>query len=334
MKSKRIRRSVHSVHPEREKGDAPARLGRISKIRLWFLPMISRRKRRKNRTPEESAEHRRVINRWTLRIGAMALVCLGVAIWQGAIFRSAPQAAVVAGPTMRDDSEVRVKSRFASLDEDAALALVRKALAVRDPAEVGEFFRLGDSTPEQVIEYLGQMETADGSIAHYQWLGSVDANDMTLDGVLITYANSGTPRNRMAMLVPDEEQKWRVDFAAFARLVDPSWEKILSGEAKEATLRVYIAEDNYFNGVFSDEEKWLSVSLGTPDTEQVLIGYCEAGTPQAAALRQISAREVPASRAVLEIQRVNGGGPRQVRIMRVLAEDWVLGDEPFDRKFE
>ena len=76
------------------------------------------------------------------------------------------------------------------------------------------------------------------------------------------------------------------------------------------------------------------MSLGTPDTPQVLIGYCEAGSPQASALRQISAREVPASRAVLEIQRVDGGGARQVRIMRVLAEDWVLGDVQFDRKFE
>ena len=275
-----------------------------------------------------------MINRWTIRIGAVAVVCLGGAIWQGAIFRSDPQAAAVRSNVTRDDREVRVKSRFKSLDEDAALALVRGAMAVRDPAQVAGFFRTGDSTPEQVVGFLEQMATADGTISGYQWLGSVDANDMTLDGVLISYTKRGTPRNRIAMLVPAEEGKWRVDFAAFARLVDPSWEKVLSGEAQQATVRVYIAEDHYFNGVFSDEGKWLSVSLGTPDTPQVLIGYCEAGTPQAAALRQISAREVPASRAVLELGRVDGGGPRQVKILRVLAEDWVLGDAPFDRKFE
>jgi hypothetical protein len=159
---------------------------------------------------------------------------------------------------------------------------------------------------------------------------------MTMDGVLITYETAVTesPRNRLALLVPDEEEKWRVDFAAFARLVEPSWDEILSGAAKKAIIRVYIAEDNYFNGVFSDEKVWLSVSLGSPDTPQLLIGYCKAGSPQAAALRQISAREVPASRTVLEIRRVEGGGPRQVEITRVLAEDWVLGEDPFDGKFE
>ncbi len=275
-----------------------------------------------------------MINRWTLRIGAVALVCLLGALWQGAIFRAEPQVVVAAPSTTRNDSEVRVKSRFESLDEDVALALVRGAMELRDPAKVGDFFRVGDSTPEQVIQFLEQVESADGTIARYQWLGSVDANDMTLDGVLIIYDKAGESHNRLAMLVPDEQEKWRLDFAAFARVVDPSWEEILSGKAKQATLRVYIAEDHYFNGVFSDEGKWLSVSLGTPDTPQVLIGYCEAGSPQASALRQISAREVPASRAVLEIQRVDGGGARQVRIMRVLAEDWVLGDVQFDRKFE
>ncbi|MES2475863.1 MAG: hypothetical protein V4640_08785 [Verrucomicrobiota bacterium] len=334
MKSKRIRRAVRSVHPEREKGDAPARLGRISKIRLWFLPIMRRTKRRGKRVPEQSVEHRKRINRWTVRIGALAMASLAFAIWKGMPFQTERTTATPVAPAMRDDSEIRVKSRFKSLGEEESLKLVKGAMEIRDPKQVETYFRMGKSTPDEVIAFLENMPQSDGLITSYQWMGSMDANDLTMDGVVVAFDHSGAPRNRMAMLVPDEKEQWRVDFPAFSRQVEPGWDAILSGEAKQATVRVYVAEDNYFNGVFVEEGHWLCVSMGSPDTDEVLIGYFKSGSPQAAALRQISAVEVPASRTVLEIKRVEGGGSRQVEITRVVAEDWVVGDAPFDRKFE
>ena len=38
--------------------------------------------------------------------------------------------------------------------------------------------------------------------------------------------------------------------------------------------------------------------------------------------------------AYLQIERKDGALPNQFEIVRVLARDWVMGDTPFDERFE
>jgi hypothetical protein len=57
------------------------------------------------------------------------------------------------------------------------------------------------------------------------------------------------------------------------------------------------------------------------------------GSPQAAALKSIFAQEAKLHRVALELRRVEGAGTRQFEISRVLAEDWVMGEVPFDERF-
>ena len=52
------------------------------------------------------------------------------------------------------------------------------------------------------------------------------------------------------------------------------------------------------------------------------------------ALERFFSKEIPVPRAILEIRRVEGAEPRQLEISRVLAEDWVMGDAPFDEQFK
>jgi hypothetical protein len=70
------------------------------------------------------------------------------------------------------------------------------------------------------------------------------------------------------------------------------------------------------------------------------MGYCKAGSPQAEAMERIvteSQRRLDfrgLCRATLQIRRPAGAESSQFEITRVLAQDWVLADQPFDSMFE
>lgn len=331
MKPEGIRRSVRSVHRLRETGDAPS-IGKVSRVPSTGLPKTRRGKRKSKGAHKRS--RRREIAHWTLLIGGAAVVCLGLAIWLGLHFKAAIDPAAAFATALPQDEDIRVRSRFPSPSEDEALDFIKKALEIREVSQLPIYFRHGVSSPEDEIGFLRNLETTDGRIVQYQWLGSMDANGLSIDGVVVAFEKDGAPRNRLAALVPDDEGKWRIDFDAFARTVTPSWADLMSGAAKAATVRVYVAADNYYNGPFSDDENWLCVALGSPDIDPLLLGYCKAGSPQAAAMKWIFSLDAKLSRAVVEIQRVEGAEPRQFMISKVIAEDWLIGDGPFDRRFE
>ncbi len=275
-----------------------------------------------------------MIARWTLLIGGLALVSLGVAIWLGLKDKAGYSGVPVRTAASQDDFLATPQSQFVSLSEKEALSLVKNALGVREPGQVSEYFRQREIPPADVVKFLQSLESLDGPIERYEWVGSLDANGLTLDGVLVFFQSAEGSRNRLAHLVPDPQGKWKIDFDSFARAVTPPWTELTAGWAEVGKVRVHVVQDSYYNGLFKDENEWLSVGFASPDTEDVLTGYCRIGSPQAAAMKWLFAKDTAASRATLEIRRVEGAEPRQVLISRVLAEDWVMGEQPFDERFK
>ena len=233
------------------------------------------------------------------------------------------------------EDDKRVASRFPSPSKDAALSLVKRAMLIRDPDQVEEFFRIGSAPPAEVAGFLKDMATTYGPITGYDWRSSMDANGLLIDGVLVKTKIGGKPRNRLALLTPDDKGKWRIDFEAFARTVTPPWNEILSGHASKGVVRVLFVKDYYYNGPFGDESQWTCFRLGSPDINDDILGYCRKDSPQAAAIKMIVESSPIGSkrqplRAVLEIQRTAGAEARQFEITRVFAEDWVRSSKPFD----
>ena len=248
------------------------------------------------------------------------------------------QAGVVEVPVQK-----RVVSQFKSPTEAEALGMVKRvmAMAIVHPSEVAGYFRLGASSAEDVIKFLRGMKESDGRVSGFTWHGSMDANGLLIDGVVVNSQLGQTPRQRLAMLTPDEKGKWRIDFEAFARVVKPSWSELLEKNAASGVVRVVVAKDTYFNGPFQDESQWICFGMGSPDTEVILLGYCRRGSPQAQALEWIVSKDKMAGsaarslkRATLEIQRREGAEARQFEITRVLAEDWIVSGVAFDEKFK
>ena len=228
-------------------------------------------------------------------------------------------------PTVQGPADLAEIPRVPSLPEDAALALVRRGLAIRDPAKLLTFFRPAEIPLDRQVEFLKNLEAIDGRIDHYEWLGNLDANSLAIDGVLIAFQSDGQTRNRLAALVASPDGKWKIDFDAFARTVIPSWADFLGGS---------VPADSYYNGPFTDENDWQCVGLSSPDTGEILIGYCRKRSPQGTAMKWLLSKDGQLNRAVLEIRRSPGADLRQVEISRVLAEDWVLAEKPFDERFK
>ncbi len=325
-----IRRSVRTSRHDRSAGDAP-NIGRVSRTPGTGLPKGIRRRKRKaeGRRSRKRRDRRRVIKTWTFLVAVAAVGLLGVCIWLGIdkIFSERPEG-------MEPDPVAVAKplaiSQFPSPSDKAAIELVRTALAVRDVARVGQFIRTGKASPEQVVEFFKGMVAGDGEIDRYEWLGSMDANGMALEGVSVTFK---TGKNRLALLTPDSRGKWRMDFESFARVVEPAWKEIVENRAKMAVVRVFVAKDSYYNGIFSDEKQWLCYGIASPDTPEILVGYCKTDSPQARAVRWIASKSTGANRATLELQHRPDSEARQFEITRVLSEDWVIREKPFDQDF-
>ena len=336
MNSDGIQRSVRAKRHDRAAGDAPS-LGRMARMPGTGLPKGSRRKRRKDegrRSERLRRLRQRIVKSWSVLLSATVLVILGLAVWLWVIPQMDSRREIAGRTSADDDAAARVASKFPSPPEAEALALVRLGLAIRDPAKIAEYFRPGTASPQEIVDFLQRLEALDGSLDLYEWLSSMDANGLAIDGVVVNFKGKDKPRNRLALLTPDEAGMWKIDFEAFARSVNPSWAELLERQAEVAQVRVYAVRDNYYNGVFLDDQQWICYGLASPDTDQTLLAYCKTGSPQAAALAWIFSAENKMTRMTLEIRRVAGAEPRQFEITKVIAVDWVVGTVAFDEGFK
>lgn len=242
--------------------------------------------------------------------------------------------------TPQELENVRVASKFISPKEEEAIALVKRALAVRDPLDVEKLFHTGGAKPAEIVEYFKGASARDGVMLRCDWLSSMDVEGMLMEGVLVAYRKDDLVSERLAFLVPDEKGEWKVDFDAFARSCKPTWSEFLEGSATHAEVRVFVAKDVYYNGPFLDESQWVCFAMASPEIKayfpedkELLRGYCKVGSPQAKAMERIFAEGGRMGRATLDIRKTAGADPRQFEISRVLAEDWVTSRLPFDERF-
>lgn len=339
MKPHGIHKSVRSLDSGRSIGDAPS-LGRVSRMPGTGMPKGERRRRKRSdsrRNTRQRKNRRLVILTWTAVIFVCALGGLGAALWfwlKGQMEASSRMAEKLSSQKV---IETRIASKFPSPTEEQAYELVNRALAVRKVEEVDQWIRKGSSSAAAIVEFMASLEQREGKVAERIWLSSMDANQLLIDGVLVVTRRDGKAMNRLALLTPDGNGKWQMDFDAFARTVTPPWDQIHKLGIKKAVVRVMVDQDSYYNGLYQDESKWVCYGMATPDNERVLLGYCRRDGKQHNALKKIMNREAgpesagaTARRATLELEYRFGADARQFEISRVIAEDWVVSETPFE----
>jgi len=220
------------------------------------------------------------------------------------------------------------------LQSDEAIGIVNKALANRDPGLIRDFFILGKGdTPEQAMEELVRISDAEGSIVRTKWLGLKFPNGSTVLQVYVFTAREGKERARTAQFAQDADGKWRIDLDAYLRKCVPPLAEVVAGEAGTSQVRVFVDEDHYYHGIYSDETKWKVYALASPDITEMLYAYAKRGSSQDKAMRRIIDTDEKLHRATLGILKQPDSGPRQFEISRVIAEDWIIGDKDFDESF-
>lgn len=313
-------RSTSRARVARDPGPGLGRLGRTG-ASGWDERGLSAEQRQRH--------HEALVSSIILGVVALGVVVAAFVLWLR------PMLARAKDTRERDriaqESRERKVSRFESPSKDESLALVRKALAVRDPDAVERLIRPGAMTPRQVVDYLVDMETVDGKIEDYYWMSNVDKNGLLLEGVQVVFKNPERQRSRLAFLTPDEKGRWKMDFAAFARWTAPAWDSLLKLKNGRGLIRIYVGKGGYFNGPFADDKAWESYTLLSEDLDCNLYGYCKHGSLQQRAMDYLMAAvEDGPARATLEVRKIEGASEHQLEITRVLAEDWVLSDEAFE----
>lgn len=327
------RKNIHrDVKPGsiRAVGDAPA-IGRVARMKGAGMPKGERRTRSKGQRYDRLATVRkRTMLVWSGMIALASVLVLGY-------FLKSWLSSQRGRKSIADDAPLtyhaQIRSEFPSPSESESLNLVKGAIENRNPELVFNYFRQSDVSPAEIIAFLESLAETDGTILRYDWLSSMDANQMSLEGVLVTFKNGDKEKARIAILTHDDKGVWRMDFASFALLASPPIEELSEQRVDRGIVRVYITRDNYYNGPFQDEKKWICHGLLLPESEELVLGYCKIGSRQATAIAAMFSSGARTPRAMLEISRVTGGEARQFEILNVVAEDWVMGEAPFESYF-
>lgn len=120
----------------------------------------------------------------------------------------------------------------------------------------------------------------------------------------------------------------KIDWESWVGWSDIPWEKFLAEKPQDAAMfRVVLSPVEYYNFGFTDDRKWQSYRLISPDGEHSIYGYVERGLPLDLSLR-LSPDIKQANLTLLLKFPPNKNSHNQVLITQILAEGWVLDTEP------
>jgi hypothetical protein len=262
--------------------------------------------------------------RWILIGGACALaLCVAAVLYA---MRSAPETAAA----------LPVPEATPSLDERAAAAAELSDAAFLALAEpLAEKFLAARSIGE-MLPLLRDPERAEPRMRAHYGGDAIEPAGLSLFNTRSTVLREG-PFLTVIVRTGDFEERimafvntpdgLRIDWEGWAGWSAMSWEDFLAEKPTAPTLfRVVLRPVDYYNFGFSDDTRWRSYRLDSPDGEHSLYGYVERGTLADSRIR--ISPEIKMSAYTLYLRFPDDGGSRnQVLIERPAAESWFLENE-------
>lgn len=266
--------------------------------------------------------------KWWLGAGGVSLVAFGLIAWyvtSGNEKESPPLPPAGRPATKPDAGNEARKSPDDWFDSVAAEKLSRRFLEAAAVEDILPLVRDADR-----VGPLIRAAHPDGKI-NPEGLQTFGASDLAV------------PRGRSSIFVPIEtgafEKRWipivrtrdgmKIDWEGWTGRPGIPWEDFVTVRPREAVvMRVRIQTVDYYNLSFSDDSRWKSYQITSPDGEHVLYGYVERGSALHGFLGDRLSGEGVERMVSLAIHFPPGENTRdQVVIDRLVSEDWVI-EEP------
>ena len=118
--------------------------------------------------------------------------------------------------------------------------------------------------------------------------------------------------------------RYVIDWESWVGYSEVSWEEVGKVRpTKPVLFRVLCAPINYYNFGFTDDRKWRSYRLQSPDRKHTLYGYVERRSIQESMLTRYDAKPDQSLAYILRIRFADESGPDQVIIEEVVESGWV-----------
>jgi hypothetical protein len=151
---------------------------------------------------------------------------------------------------------------------------------------------------------------------------------LTIRGKLVSLAVKTRDFEDRSIALVDTPQGLKIDWESFAGWSEIAWDKFTSSKpATGHVFRVTLSEVDYYNFDFSDDSKWRSYRLLSPDGETSLYGYAPKDSDLDRRIRPDSeSKNIPLTLSLKFPPEAKSD--RQVEIERLVTEGWVEEEDP------
>lgn len=152
---------------------------------------------------------------------------------------------------------------------------------------------------------------------------------MVMKGKLVSVVVITRNQGEKLLGLVDTPQGLKIDWESWAGWLELPWEKFLSTKPSTAhVFRVILSSVDYYNFGFSDDSKWRSYRLESPDKEHGIYGYVERGSELDKQLRPDADESDIMLTLALKFP-LDSQSNSQVEIERFVCEGWVEeGESP------
>jgi hypothetical protein len=222
-----------------------------------------------------------------------------------------------AAPATGNPAETAARSPAALMAD--AQPVIEKFMTARTVAELLEVVdapavvaeRIARLAPDGTLDAPGLGETGHFS----QWEAK---------GIHVTLPVRTKDYEFRLLTLRDGPDGVKVDWESWAGWSDVPWDRFGADEASSSgAFRVVMKPVEYYNYHFTDERKWQSYQLESPDGMHSLYGYVDRGSALDLDL-QAAMADQGAARIILELRYPEGPrGRGQARIERKISDDWI-----------
>lgn len=226
---------------------------------------------------------------------------------------SNPAPAIVPPATPRSEASILAEVEPLARKFMEATTVAELLPLVRHP-EVAEA-RMRGFYPEGKVEAPGMQPLGSGA-------------GLSVRDKLVSLAVRTRDFEEKSLVFIDTPQGLKIDWESWAGWSEISWKEFMASKPTAGhVFRVILAKVDYYNFEFTDDQKWQSYRLESPDHEHAVYGYAEKGTVLNGRIH--ADNDIKDINLMLSLKFPAGAtSGNQVEIERFVAEGWVEEDAP------